>query len=243
MGFFSNLFGGSQEERENRRVRDLAKKTQEKYGDPAGRTRALEQLRDIGTPEAIAALLQRFTVKTEPGITDAEEREFTLSIITSFGDAAIEPVQDFIRSNDNVAWALRCLDELVSEEQRVGFLAEVLDRLAREYSREPAKKVLIINHLAPSKDERVPPAVRPFLEDSSDEVRIAALQALVTQEDTASGPEIATCLIEAEAPRVRTAAAEALATLEAPVGDRRDEVAQKLPGGYALDGKGQVRRS
>lgn len=242
MGFLSNLFGGSSEERETRRIRDLSKKAQEKYGDPASRTRALEQLRDIGTPAAIAALLQRFTVKTEPGITDAEEREFTLSIITSFGETAVEPVQDFIRTNDNVAWALRCLDELVPEEQRIGFLVEVLDRLGREYSRDPDKKVLLINHVAQTKDERIPPAVRPFLEDASDEVRIAALQALVAQQDVGSAAAIVDCLVEAEAPRVQTAAADALASLAAPVENRQDEVAQKLPGGYALKG-GRVERT
>jgi len=243
VGLFGSLFGGSREERESKRIRDLSKRAQEKYGDPAARTRALEQLRDIGSEEAIAALLQRFTVKTEPGITDAEEREFTLSIITSFGEKAVGPIEAFIRSNDSIAWALRCLEEIVPEERVIGTLTAELEKLAGEYTREPDKKVLIINRLAATKDPRIPPAVRPFLDDAADDVRIAAMKTLLAQGDAASADAIAACLIDAEAPRVRTAAAATLAELAAPIGARRDEVAAKLPAGYALDDGGVVRKA
>jgi HEAT repeat protein len=236
----SNLFGGSRAERERKRIKELSRRAQEKYGDPAARTRALEQLRDIGTPEAIAALLQRFTVKTEPGITDTEEREFTLSIVTSFGDAAVGPVEEFIRTQENVAWGLRCLEQLVSEERRIGVVVEVLEKLAREYTREPDKKVLLINHLADTRDPRIAPAVERFLDDPSDDVRIAALQTLVAQGATDARDRIAACLIEAEAPRVRAAAADALARLGVPVEARREELQSRLPPGFALDAQGVV---
>ncbi len=245
MGLFSGLFGGSREERENKKIKELLKRAEEKYGDPAARTRALEQLRDSGTPEAISALLHRFTVKTEPGITDGEEREFTLSIITSFGEAAVGPVEQFIRDHDSVAWGVRCLEEIVSEEHVVGTLTAVLDKLASEYSREPDKKVLLINRLAElgKGDPRVPPAVRQFLDDPIDEVRVAALQTLVAQEDKGAGDAIAASLVGAESPRGRAAAASALADLGAPVTEQRDALAAKLPAGYAIDESGVVKRS
>ncbi|WP_373046266.1 HEAT repeat domain-containing protein [Vulgatibacter sp.] len=243
MGLLDSLFGGSREEREAKRIRELSKKTQEKYGDAGARTRALEQLRDIGSPQAIAALLQRFTVTTEPGITDAEEKEFTLSIITSFGDAAVGPVEDFIRGQDSVGWAVRCLEELVDEDRVIGTLTSVLDQLSREYVREPDKKVLLINHLADYKDPRIDPAVSAFLDDPSDEVRVAALQTLVKQGDTGAREAIVACLTNAEAPRVRTAAAGALADLGLPLDGAREQVAARLPAGYSLDDAGVVRRA
>src|SRR5690606_2348053 len=105
-----DLFGGSREKREAKRIRDLTKRSQEKYGDPALRSRALEGLRDIGTPEAISALLQRFTARTEPGITDTEEKEYTLEILQSFGEKAVEPVVAFLeQSESGVSWGVRCL--------------------------------------------------------------------------------------------------------------------------------------
>lgn len=243
VGLFDFLGGGSKENRDSKRIRDLSKKAHEKYGDPASRTRALEQLRDIGTPEAIAALLQRFTVKTEPGITDGEEKEFTLEILTSFGDAAVGPVEEFIREQDTVAWAVRALEALVPQDQLVGTLTSVLDKLAREYSREPDKKVLIINHLAGIQDPRIAPAVVPFLDDPSDEVRVAALQTLVEHRATSARDAIVGCLIHAEAPRVRAAAAAALADLGVEVGGERDQVAGKLPAGWTVDAGGIVQRA
>lgn len=243
MGLFGNLFGGSREERERKRIRDLSKKAQEKYGDPALRTRALEQLRDIGTPEAIAALLQRFTVKTEPTITDNEEKEFTVSIVTSFGEKAVGPIVDFIRANDSVAWAIRCLESLVEEDRLVEVLTAELDKLSREYTREPDKKVLIVNRLAEIEDPRIPPAVAPFLEDPADDVRMAAIHTLVRHKATAFRDALVDCLLGAEAPRVRAAAAEALAELGLALPERREEIAAKLPTGFGIDAAGIIRRT
>ncbi|AKU89929.1 HEAT repeat domain-containing protein [Vulgatibacter incomptus] len=242
MGLFDFL-GGSKEDRETKKIRELSKKTQEKYGDPATRARALEGLRDIGTPAAIGALLQRFGVKTEPGITDAEEKEYTLSLVTSFGDKAVEPVLDFIRRSDNVAWAVRCLDELVPEPELVTLLSGILQKLSQEYARDPEKKVVLVNRLSTVRDPAIVPVLLPLLEDPSDEVRTSTLNNLVSQDATSAAGAIADCLVQAEAPRVRAAAAAALADLAAPVEDRRDALAGKLPAGFALDKDGIVRRS
>lgn len=235
--------GGSREDRERKRIRDLSKKAQEKYGDPSTRTRALEQLRDIGSPEAITALLQRFTVKTEPGITDSEEKEFTLSMVTSFGDAAVEPVTAFIRDHDFVAWPLRTLEGLVDTETLIGTLTAILDKLAKEYVRDPDKKVLLIDRLAEHRDPRIGPAVAQFLDDPSDEVRVSVLHTLVKQKDDSCKQAVVDCLIHAESPRVRTAAAGALAELGFPVGEEREQVQGKLPAGFSIDAGGLVRQS
>ncbi|HEY0841004.1 MAG TPA: HEAT repeat domain-containing protein [Vulgatibacter sp.] len=241
MGLF-DLFGGSAKEREAKRIRDLAKKSQEKYGDPTGRSRALEGLRDIGSADAIAALLQRFTVHTEPGITDAEEKDYVFGMITSFGEKAVDPLVDFLRRSDSVAWAVRCLEEIVPQEELVRISTELLQRLASEYSRDPEKKVVLINRLSTIHDDRVPPAVAPFLEDASDEVIIAALANLVEQKASACADAIAACLVGAEAPRVRAAAAAALADLGTPVESRREELTAKLPAAFRIGPDAIVRR-
>lgn len=242
MGLF-DLFGGSAKEREGKRIRELSKKSQEKYGDPAGRSRALEGLRDIGTPEAIAALLQRFTVHTEPGITDAEEKDYVFGMVSSFGEKAVDPLVDFLRRSDSVAWAVRCLEEIVPQEDLVKITTELLHKLASEYSRDPEKKVVLINRLATIDDDRIPPAVTPFLEDASDEVIIAALANLVEHKSTGSAEAVAACLVGAEAPRVRAAAAAALADLAVPVESHRDELTAKLPAAFRLGPDGIVHRA
>lgn len=244
MGLF-DIFG-SREKREAKRIRDLAKRAQEKYGDSTARMRALEGLREIGTDEAILALLGRFTVRTEPQITDAEEKETTFQMVTSFGDKAVGPVREFLEKQDNISWALRCLEALVSKERFLETVMELLDKLSRQYVREPDKKVLLLHKLEGEEHAGIVQAALPYLEDPSDEVRIAALQVLTAQKvkDEESVGAIADCLVGAEAPRVRMAAAEALATLGQPVGaDKRESVEAKLPEGFSLGKDAIIRRS
>lgn len=240
MGLFD--FFGSKEEREQKRVKELGKKAQEKYGDALARTKALEALRDLGTPEAIATLLARFNVKTEPGITDAEEKEFVFEIITGFGEKAVPEVKAYLSRNDNVSWGLRCLDALVPADEVIGTLVEILERLSREYTREPDKKLLLINHLANHLDPRIAPAVRPLLEDPSDDVRIAALACLVKQRDEEAREPIILRFLEDEAPRVRAAAGSALADLGVGVQGYRERVEAALPQGWHVDRSGVVKR-
>jgi len=244
VGLFSLFGGGKHEEREAKRIRDLAKKSQEKYGDAAGRVRALEMLREIGSPQAIAALLQRFNVKTEPSITDREEKEYTVSLLAGLGEDALDPLMDFIRRSDNVAWAVRCLEELVEEEELVRRLTELLAKIAMEYSRDPEKKIVLINRLAAAVDPTVVDAILPLLQDASDEVRTATLSNLVGQGDAAVATPIAECLLSAESPRVQAASAEALATLAAPIDESVDAEAltKKLPAGFTLGGDRVVRK-
>ena len=238
------VFGlfGSKEEKEKKRIRDLAKRAGEKFGDPSARTKAMEGLRDVGTPEAISALMQRFTFKIDPGITDAEEKDYAFSMVTSFGEKAVAPVKDFVRKQDSVSWGLRCLDALVPADEVVTTLVEVLDKLAKEYTRDPDKKVLLVNHLANHKDPRVVPAVLPFLDDAFDDVRLSALATLTKQGDAAAAGPIAKRILEDEAVRVRAAAAAALAELGAPVDADADALAKALPDGFALKDGRVVRR-
>lgn len=239
-----DFFGGSKEKREAKRIRDLAKRSQEKYGDPAMRSKALEGLRDIGTQEAIAALLQRFTAKTEPQITDAEEKDATLGLITSFGEDAVVPVVEFLEHTDSgVSWGVRCLRSLVSEEELVGALAKILDRLSTQYTRDPEKKVVLLKQLEELQGERIASTAVKFLDDPADDVRLAALSILASHRAVSEIGAIAGCLVQAEAPRVKAGAAQVLADLGAPLSSQREEVAAALPHGFALGKDGVVRKS
>lgn len=239
-----DLFGGSKEKREAKRIRDLTKRSQEKYGDAAVRTRALESLRDIGTPEAISALLERFTAYTEPRITDSEEKEYTLQMIESFGDKAVEPVIAFLeRSESGISWGVRCLQALVDEPTLVDSICRILDRLATQYTRDPDKKVTLLQLLADRDDPQIAKTAAQFLDDPADEVRMTALTTIVAQKAVDEVGKVVDSLLSAEAPRVRVACAEALVELGAKVEERREEVEAALPEGFSIDKSGLVRRA
>lgn len=238
------VFGlfGSKDERDKKKVKELQKKAQEKFGDPAVRTKALENLRDLGTPDAIAALLTRFTFRVDPGITDAEEKDYVFSMVTGLGEVAIAPLKEFIRRNDNVSWGLRCLEQLVDPEDLVETVVAVLDHLAKTYTRDPEKKVVLLNHLGQHQDARIGPCALQFVEDPADDVRCAVFGLVVKQKTIEAAGPLAGRATNDEAVRVRTAAAQALAELGAPVPEPlRVELAAKLSKGFALGEDGIVR--
>src|SRR5437762_942313 len=98
MGFLDKLgIGGSKQEREERGIRKLQKKTMEKFGPPENRQGAIEELGKIRSARAIEALLMRYTIRVDPGITDDEEKQRVLALIREAGAAvAAEPVKALV---------------------------------------------------------------------------------------------------------------------------------------------------
>ena len=106
MGLLDLLgIGGTKEERETRSVRKLQKKAVEKYGPKENRQGAIEELGEMRTPRAVEALLMRYTVRVEPGITDDEEKQRVLALVQQAGPGIAVPVlKSFILRRDEVSW-------------------------------------------------------------------------------------------------------------------------------------------
>src|SRR3954464_15295894 len=92
MGFLDKLgIGGTREEREERGVKKLLKKGTEKFGPVENRQGAIEELGKMRSPRAIEALLMRYTIRIDPGITDDEEKQRVLALIRETGAAIAAP--------------------------------------------------------------------------------------------------------------------------------------------------------
>ena len=245
MGLLDRLgIGGTKDEREARAVAKLQKKTVEKYGPPENRQGAIEELGEMRTARAIEALLMRYTVRVEPGITDDEEKQRVLALIHQAG-AAVAVLKKFILSRDEISWPLKAFSDLLPESEVVAFLVEALRKAAGEYSRVPEKKVLLLHALAQHQSADAVPAALPFLEDMDDEVQIAAAQAMAVQKDErAREPLIQQFLRahEAKNARVREALAGLLADAQFDVKGYTPKVEAALPPGYKLDSKARVTR-
>ena len=86
----------------------LKPKITQKYGDPTSRQKAIATLGDMGTPEAVAVLLYRFTINVTPDTTDAFEKDNAFQAIVGLGVDAVKPVKDFLRKSDQAtSWSLR----------------------------------------------------------------------------------------------------------------------------------------
>jgi len=245
------LFGlfGSRQERERSALRKLAKKVTERYGPPENRQRAIEQLGEMGTPEALATLCLRFTVRAEPGIADDEEKRLTVDLLRDAGEAAIAPLERFVREQEEgVAWGLRALARIAGEAKVLDVSVAELARLGTIYTRDPEKKLVLLTwlteHHSGSSSQAVEGALLPLLEDFSDDVRISATRALasVAPGEGARDALIQLLLRDRENARVRGEVLEAMATLGADVKGHRPTVEALLVEPFFLDREGRVKK-
>ena len=242
MGLF-DLFA-SREVKEQNTLRRMVKKVTEKYGPPENRQKAIEQLGQMGTPAALAALCQRFTVRAEPGITDDEEKEAALRILVEAGQPARAPVQEFVRREESgVAWGLRALAGISPAEHLTAFALAELARLSREYTRDPEKKLVLLHEAESLEDPRVAPTALPFLDDMADDVKIAGLRALAPRGyPDAREPMLRLLTAPETARRVQTAAIEAIARSAFGVQGYREKVESLLPEPFFVDKAGILKR-
>jgi HEAT repeat protein len=246
MGLFG-LFG-SKEEREQGALRKLARKVTERYGPPENRQKAIEQLGEMGTEASLATLCLRFTIRSEPGITDDEEKETARRILVETGDPARPAIERFVREQeDGISWGLRALAE-IAPARLLAVLVENLAKLGREYTRDPEKKIVLLTwlreHHAGETDPAVAEALLPLLEDFSDDVRISATRAFATlaPSDAAREPLIQLLLRDRDNARVRGEVLETLAALGADVKGFRPSVEALLVEPFFLDREGRVKK-
>jgi HEAT repeat protein len=245
------LFGifGSKEEREKSALRKLAKRVTEKYGPPENRQKAIDQLGNMGSPDALSTLCLRFTVNAEPGITDQEEKETARRILADAGERAVAPVSAFVRGEeDGVAWGLRVLAQIAPEEKVLEVVVAEIAHLGQTYTRDPEKKLVLLTwlreHHAGAKSADVEAALLPLLEDFSDDVRITATRALVavSHGEKARDALIQLLLRDSDNARVRGEVLEALAAIGADVKGFRPSVEALLVEPFYLDREGRVKK-
>ena len=273
MGLFDMLgIGGTAEERETRNISKLQKKVVEKFGPPENRQGAIEELGQLRSEAGVEALLTRFTVRVDPGITDDDEKKRTLDLILDAGEKALPAIKRFIATRDEISWPLKALGDLVPEFEVVKVLVETLKKAAVEYARVPEKKVLLLRAAASHKGPELVAAALPFLDDMDDEVVIAAAHVLAVQAaqnqpvagapapadpaaaevtaaaaavtDAGREPLIQTFLRahEQKNQRIKDALAGMLAESHWDVKGYTPKVEAALDGGYKLDSKGKVVR-
>ena len=222
----------------------LKAKVTQKYGDPLARQKAIQQLGEMDIPEALSVLLSRFTITVEPQTTDADEKDQAFELVRGRGAAAVPSITDFLARTDLASsWAVRLLAALLPEPEVVGILVAQLRTLAQGYTRNPEKRLVLLNWLAGKDDPRIAPAVQPFLEDMADDVRIAALHTLgPLKHPPAREPMLQLLTAPETGRRVQVAAVEALAESGFGVQGFREKVEALLPEGFFVDKAGVLKR-
>ncbi len=240
MGLF-DIFGGSDVATKARKLRV---KLQQKYGDPLVRQKAIEALAALRAPEAIAILLLRFTFAVEPQTTDADEKALVYDTIVAQGSLASGPVTEFLHRSDSASsWAARILAEVLPAEQFVETCVAELRHLGAGHTRDPEKKIVLLQFLTERGDPQAGSAARPLLQDPSDDVKIAAVRAIARVKYGDALEDILLLLTASEtAMRVQSACVQALVEGGFPVSGFREKVEARLPPGYVVDRAGLVAK-
>jgi HEAT repeat protein len=198
----------------DKRVVSAGKVAGDKKAQTYDRLEAIQQLAEIKTPDAAAALLKRFTFIIDPSITDQEEKEIAFQGVVSAGPECVPQVIDFalvcIKKGEPITWLLKVLHELLEDDAYEEELVKLLGGFDTEYARNVEAKVQVIQAL----EELVSPAAReavaPFLEDVNETVRFHAVQTTFAQNDPESIPAMVKLLEAEESVRVKNKVAEGL---------------------------------
>jgi len=207
------------------------------------RWESIQVLASDGSDEALRALLTRFSIRVDPSITDGEEKNAAFLGIVQNGEAALGPVRDFLETAETLAWPLKILKEIQSEEQVTTTLLEILAAMDTEYERDPQKKIDVIASLEERKDPRIVGAVARFLEDMNETVRFYTVGAILTQDEADDAVDAMTkAMLAEESVRVRMRMLDGYIDRRWTLGDAKAEASKRMPTGYSLGKQGEVRK-
>ena len=192
MGLFG--FGGGG----GGKIQRLEKRVTNKWGQAVERQRAMEQLAEIGSEEALDALLKRFTFRIDGVITDEEEKRMGHDFLVAAGPRAVAPIERFVSANDGVYWPLRALKEIVGMDRTVDLLLRALDRAQKIEGRVNELKVQLVSNLRDFPHPRVSERLRELCRDTNGEVRIMAVDGLLTYGEEEALSVVAEMLLDPE---------------------------------------------
>ncbi len=159
----------------------------------------IQYLADIGTEAALLGLLRRYDVTIQSESMDRFEKELIYALLVEKGATAIPPIRTFLGESENVTWAIQALRSIVSEDQVVGILMDVLGEEVGKDTFKPDKKVRLLELLEDHIDPRVPPVAIGALGDFDETVRFRAVELLFAQgDDVAREPMLALLTDEEE---------------------------------------------
>jgi hypothetical protein len=247
MGLFDLFKGGAKAGGEDKPKANAAAKWANVAGDKRAqnydRQEAIQQLATMGTADAVAALLRRFTFIMDPSITDQEEKEAAFDGIVRAGREAIEPIRAFVARAESLAWPMRVIEEIVSEEEFVDELLLWLSKWDTEYAKFIDPKVQILVALEEHKGPKVRADVERFLLDVNEVARFHAVGAMLAQEEPEAILPLLDCLVEEESVRVKHRILDGFVARGWVVPEEKREAVRKaLPSGTTVDAEGHVKK-
>ncbi|MFO0747490.1 MAG: HEAT repeat domain-containing protein [Myxococcota bacterium] len=228
------------------KIDKLKKRVTNKYGQSIDRQAAMKTLYDMGTPEALGALLARYTINTDVTITDQDEKRQVYEWLVATGERAVAPIEAFVSAHDGVYWPLRALKEIAGIDRAVDALLRALDRAEGLEIRVNEQKVQLVSNLRDFPHPKILERLKVLCRDPSDEVRLMAIDGLLTYGESEAVAIVAERLIDPEEThRVRSVVFEQLVEQGWSLTPWKEQIEQSqvLPDHYRLGPNGALVRA
>ena len=214
------------------------------YTQSAERYAAMQNLLKDGSDEALLSLFKRFTIVSTKSIEDEEEKSWAYRELSGLGPKVLPAAKQFCLDSENVAWALRIIEDVADETQEWDVLDALLEKHPPGYERDPAKKQQILTHLAEIDDPKVAELLAGYLEDHDEGVRFFCVEQLVDIADEATKAAMLGRLTNPaeDSLRLRTRILDGLADLGWDVSEHTDALAKVIGQEHALEGGKVVKR-
>src|SRR6266705_320573 len=227
----------------SKQIDKLVKRLTEPGGEEGPRIEAAEKLSEWGGPEALYALLKRFTISSKVITQDIEEKRMVVQMLVEKGRDAVDPILRFLRNYHQVEWPVQALSQILPREELVPKLVDILEKVAASSEFTPPEhKADLIRAMRGHVSPEIATVLRRFLSDDDEDVRIAAIEAISEVGEAVREPLLEAFLEADDRPRIRIKIAEMFADHEWPVRGYRPRIEETLPEGFHLTSKGVVRR-
>ena len=240
---FKSLF--SKDGRESRAVQRWQKRLMNQYQQTQERKRAIEGLAQIGTEEAIVALLRRYQYRTEASITDEDEKEQVYHTVVSLGASSVPGLVQYIHNETGVYWPVKALRSLVGDEETVTHLLSALDGVEDVYGQNRGRREELVDNLREfADDDRVFERLIRLAGDEDEEIVIRAVDGLGARQgdQRVSDTVVPILLDDSTSHRVRMLIMELMLEQQWNVKRFKKQLLGKIPDIYWIDDTGVVRR-
>jgi hypothetical protein len=201
---------------------------------PEDREVSAQWLAEERSPKAIYGLITRFDMTMSQQLKDRNEKQYVFDMLVHIGQPTVEPLQQWLRNCKHYAWPLRLLETLEGEEAVIQVVYERLAEEAGKSSFAPEKKKELLVWLTSRRHADALTNAAVFLHDFDEEVRYAAAEVVIGQQDDGAAPLLAAMLAskEEDSNRIKHRLCEVFRARRWPVGDV--DLDGKLPPGFVV---------
>lgn len=211
------------------------------------RVAAIDFFKELEDPEqAVESLLQRFDYSLEHGINDSREKESAMEGVVGFKEQAIPFIIEHIRVSDRVAWPIKALKKLASEEQVIGALESCLDYGDISFDQGKVDKNYdLLCYLRDYKlSDEFSRKLFFFLEQYDERVRFAVVEALLEQNEPQIPGKLERFMkdVSAENTRIRQAVTKGFVDRKWKVSSVADFLVEDLIHGIRINPDGTLEK-